>query len=121
MALTHDFSLAARHQPFQGILANRLKHLVARGIVGCLAAAWAIWQLVTCLRRRWRSPTVPRTDVALMTAGTAALAILALATFPFRVAVVAYPFLFFLSWIFAPLSAPSAAAAPDLATDEVTA
>jgi O-antigen ligase len=62
------------------------------GIPGLLALAWGLWVLLGALRRR-----APE-DRALAWAGTAALAVLALVDFPFRVALVAFPALLFLAW-----------------------
>jgi hypothetical protein len=46
-------------------------------------------------------------DRALAWAGTAALAALALVDFPFRIALVAFPALLFLSWVFRRGSRPA--------------
>jgi O-antigen ligase len=64
------------------------------GIPGVLALAWALWVLLAALRRI----AEPR-DRALAWAGTAALAVLSLVDFPFRMALVAFPALLFLSWV----------------------
>jgi O-antigen ligase len=63
------------------------------GIPGLLAVAWGLWVLAGALRRI-REPR----ERALAFAGTAALAALSLVDFPFRVALVAFPALLFLSW-----------------------
>jgi O-antigen ligase len=64
------------------------------GIPGLLALAWGLWVLLNALRR------IPEPgDRALAWAGTAALAVLSLVDFPFRVALVAFPALLFLSWV----------------------
>lgn len=66
------------------------------GIPGLLALAWALWVLLTVLRdAAGRSPE----DRALAWAGTAALGVLSLFDFPFRIALVAFPALLFLSWV----------------------
>ncbi|MFP5287222.1 MAG: O-antigen ligase family protein [Thermoanaerobaculia bacterium] len=62
------------------------------GIPGLLALGWALWVLLKAL---WGISTPDR---ALAWAGTAALAVLSLAHFPFRIALVAFPALLFLSW-----------------------
>ena len=62
------------------------------GIPGLLALAWGGWVLLGALRR------MAPEDRALAWAGTAALAVLALVDFPFRVALVAFPALLFLAW-----------------------
>lgn len=65
------------------------------GIPGLLALAWALGVLAYALRRG----APPPGDRALAWAGVAALAVLALAHFPFRIALVAFPALLFLSWV----------------------
>src|SRR3954453_15099318 len=67
------------------------------GIPGLLALAWALWVLLAALRRAGT-----REDRALAWAGTAALGILSLVDFPFRIALVAFPALLFLSWVLSP-------------------
>jgi O-antigen ligase len=67
------------------------------GIPGILALAWGLWVLLGALR------TTPRDERenearALAWGGTAALAVLCLTHFPFRVALIAFPALLFLSW-----------------------
>ena len=69
------------------------------GIPGLLALAWAGWVLLAALR------TSPAEQRPLAWAGCAALALLSLVYFPFRVALVAFPFLLFLSGV---LRAPEA-------------
>jgi O-antigen ligase len=64
------------------------------GVPGLLALAWGLWVLLGALRRERGIE-----ERALAWAGTAALAVLSLADFPFRVALVAFPALLFLSWI----------------------
>jgi O-antigen ligase len=65
------------------------------GIPGLLALAWALWLLLGALRRAGRAPA----ERALAWAGTAALGIISLVDFPFRIALVAFPALLFLSWV----------------------
>ncbi|HEX4963939.1 MAG TPA: O-antigen ligase family protein [Thermoanaerobaculia bacterium] len=65
------------------------------GIPGLLALAWASWVLLAALRRTGLAPEAR----ALAWAGTAALAVLSLVDFPFRIALVAFPALLFLSWV----------------------
>ncbi|HEX9944544.1 MAG TPA: O-antigen ligase family protein [Thermoanaerobaculia bacterium] len=68
------------------------------GIPGLLALGWGLWVLLGALRT---SPPERGNEEAkaLAWAGAAALAVLALAYFPFRVALVAFPALLFLSWL----------------------
>ena len=62
------------------------------------------WMLIRSLRRlakaRARSAGGPD-HVELMSAGLVVLAIMASTNFPFRIALVAYPAILFMSWIFA--------------------
>jgi O-antigen ligase len=67
------------------------------GVPGLLALAWALWVLFTAVRRR-----APDGERALAAAGVAALAILSLAHFPFRIALVGYPAIVFLAWVLRP-------------------
>ncbi|HEV7509713.1 MAG TPA: O-antigen ligase family protein [Thermoanaerobaculia bacterium] len=71
------------------------------GIPGLLALAWALWVLLAALTRGGRAGRGPE-DRALAWAGTAALGILSLVDFPFRIALVAFPALLFLSWVLCP-------------------
>jgi O-antigen ligase len=68
------------------------------GVPGLAALAWALWVLFAALRRRDRRAE----ERALAWAGVAALAVLSLMAFPFRVALVAYPALLFLSGVLRP-------------------
>jgi O-antigen ligase len=81
--------------PFQTVFANAhneyLEVAAEWGIPGILVLAWGLWVLGGALRRA-RQP--------LAWAGAAALAVLSLAHFPFRIAIVAFPALLFLAWIF---------------------
>lgn len=75
------------------------------GLVGLLALAWAIWVVVRLLVGRSASgvspPAVTLVDRALAWAGLVALAVLSVSYFPFRVAMIAYPAVIFLAWVFA--------------------
>jgi O-antigen ligase len=76
------------------------------GLPGLLALGWALWVLFSVLRAR-RPPRSGHSDRsgperALAAAGVAALAVLALAHFPFRIALVGYPAVFFLAWVLRP-------------------
>lgn len=66
------------------------------GIPGLLALAWALWVLFRAARR------LPERDRSLAWPGLAALVVLSLAYFPFRVAILAFPSLLFLAWVLRP-------------------
>ena len=68
------------------------------GILGILALVWGLWVLAATLRRT-RSEREGG-EQALAWAGVAALAVLSLVYFPFRTALVAFPAILFLSWVF---------------------
>jgi O-antigen ligase len=74
------------------------------GLPGLAALAWGVWVLGRQLRRLGAERPVE--ERALAWAGVAALVVLSLAFFPFRVALVAFPTLFFLSWALRPLRPP---------------
>ena len=67
------------------------------GWPGLLALGWGLWTLGVTLRRRAAG------DAAFAWAGVAALAVLSLAFFPFRIALVAFPALLFLAWTLRPV------------------
>jgi O-antigen ligase len=71
------------------------------GIPGVLALAWGLWTLGAALRGVGGKGGAGR-DRGLAMAGAVALAILSLAHFPFRIALVGYPALLFLSWVLRP-------------------
>jgi O-antigen ligase len=68
------------------------------GLIGLAALGWGIAVLIGVLRRMLR--TGERRDGAFALAGVAALAVLSLAQFPFRIALAAFPALLFLAWVF---------------------
>lgn len=109
-------ALMARGVPFypgqnQVVFANAHNEILEAGadwgIPGLLALGWALWVLLAALRRippRAGEPsTAPDTErrlaAVLAWAGVIALAVLSLAHFPFRIALVAYPAVLFLSWV----------------------
>jgi O-antigen ligase len=69
------------------------------GLPGLLALAWGLWVLLGALRGGAGGEDGAAGERALARAGTAALAVLSLVDFPFRVALVAFPALLFLSWV----------------------
>jgi O-antigen ligase len=76
------------------------------GIPGLLSLGWAFWILVAAVRGRFGS------ERALAAAGLAALAVLSLAAFPFRIALVGYPALLFLAWVLRPRAGERMETAP---------
>ena len=73
------------------------------GVLGVLTAFWVC--LVICRRVFWRSTRGSRSsplqqeELAFTWAGLTAYGVLSMVSFPFRVALVAYPMLFFLAWM----------------------
>lgn len=86
------------------------------GWPGLLALGWALWVLGSALRRRAGAAggSGDSGDVAFAWAGVAALSVLSLAHFPFRIALVAFPAILFLAWVLRPL--PPATPATEEAT-----
>ncbi len=85
-------------QHLQPVFANAhneyLEAVAEWGLLGIVALAWGLWVLVTSLRR------APKDEgQALAWAGVAALAVLSFVYFPFRIALLAFPALLFLSWV----------------------
>ena len=90
-------------QPVFANAHNEILEVAAEwGIPGLVALGWGLWTLFAALRRGALSPSGDGTSgaYALAWAGTAALAVLCLAHFPFRLALVAFPALLFLGWVF---------------------
>jgi O-antigen ligase len=92
------------------------------GLPGLLAVAWGLWALASAARSRapeaavaagatdgTGAPLALRADGAFAAAGLTALGMLCLVDFPFRVALVAFPALLFLSWVLRPAAAEAAA------------
>jgi len=98
--------------PLQVVFANAHNEILEAGaewgIPGLLALLWALGVLLAAARRAcradrsWNAPVDPEPlDRAgpLIAAGLTALAVLALAHFPFRIALTAFPALLFLAWV----------------------
>lgn len=68
------------------------------GLLGLAALAWALWVFSGELRRLARAAGLA-SRFSLALGGAVALAVLALAFFPFRAAITAFPALLFLAWI----------------------
>jgi len=85
-------------QHVQPVFANAhneyLEAVADWGLLAIPALAWGLWVLVVALRRARGEP-----GQALAWAGVGALAVLSLAYFPFRIALLAFPALLFLSWV----------------------
>lgn len=72
-----------------------------QGALGLLAVAWGLWVLARELARKSRRAGPEPDDGALLVAGTVALGVLAMATFPLHLAIVAFPYLLLLSGVLA--------------------
>jgi O-antigen ligase len=70
------------------------------GILGVLALVWGLGVLAVTLRRSRAANRDNNGEQALAWAGVAALAVLSFVYFPFRIALVAFPAILFLSWVF---------------------
>lgn len=99
------------HEQMQVVFANAhsepLEVAADLGLPGLAALGWGLWVVGRRLRRspsaasRTAAPVEPD-GRALAWGGVAALLVLSLAYFPFRVALVAFPALLFLSWVLHP-------------------
>jgi O-antigen ligase len=106
---------AGQQQNFVNAHDEPLEVAADLGWPGLAALAWGLWVVLGALRARLRRPqaeappgdgspaaaAAPAADGALALAGTAALAVLSLVDFPFRIALVAFPALLFLAWLLA--------------------
>lgn len=70
------------------------------GVLGLLALGWALWVVFVQIHRL-PSDTGKR-DRALAWAGLASLAVLSVTSFPFHLALTAYPALLFFAWVLSP-------------------
>ncbi|MEE8526659.1 MAG: O-antigen ligase family protein, partial [Thermoanaerobaculia bacterium] len=104
----HRFYRRQHQTYFSNAHSEPLEVLAESGLPGLMVLAWAIWQLLRQPGRMSRAsnpqdePAFDRTEVALTWAGLTALAVLSLANFPLRIALVAYPYLLLMSRILAP-------------------
>jgi O-antigen ligase len=76
------------------------------GVLGLIALGWCLWTILGARPRRHADPAEDISEDpsesdrrALAWAGLAALAVLSLAYFPMRTALVAYPFVLLLAWV----------------------
>jgi O-antigen ligase len=94
-----------QHQPYFSNAHNEFLEVAAEtGWLGVMALLWGVGWLARELARRWREAAGSerrRRRVGLMAAGVVALLVLAVTNFPLRLGLVAYPYLFLLSWVFA--------------------
>jgi hypothetical protein len=101
-----EFSLYQQQIVFANAHNEFLEVAADLGLPGLAALGWGLWVLFRRLRRRSRAEGGPEgaapESAALASAGCLALAVLGLAYFPFRLALVAFPALFFLAWVLAP-------------------
>jgi O-antigen ligase len=99
---------------FESVFANAhndaLEVAAELGWPGLLAMVWGV---ATVGGVAWRRAAPER---ALVLAGLAAMAVVALAGFPFETAMVAYPWLLFLAWTLAPAAPVESRAVPVMAT-----
>lgn len=100
--------------PLQVVFANAHNEFLEAGaewgLPGLLALLWGLGVLLAaarracCVGRPWSAPADPEPEPLdragpLIAAGLTALAVLALAHFPFRLALTAFPALLFLAWV----------------------
>jgi len=85
-------------QHLQPVFANAhneyLEAVADWGLLGIAVLAWGLWVLFAALRR-----ARGQEGHALAWAGVSALAVLSFVYFPFRIALLAFPALLFLSWV----------------------
>jgi O-antigen ligase len=96
-----EFPAETYHAAFDHAHNDVLEVAAELGVPGFLALLWGGAVVARQAWRRGRDPA-GRDERAWTAAGLALLAVLALAGFPFRVALVAYPALVFLAWVLRP-------------------
>jgi len=111
LALTDDgvTFLSTHNQPFFSNAHNEYLEVAAEwGLPGVVALLWALWLLFGCLRRMGEEgqdgdegavPAASPSDRALAWSAVAGFVVVALASFPFRIALTAFPILVLLAWI----------------------
>ncbi len=100
-----EFDPDLREVYFVNAHSDLLEAVAEWGSLGILALLWAGWLLLQRARVRARQlasgvPPDPAAG-ALLWSGLLAMAVLSASNFPFHLALVAYPWLLFLSWVFA--------------------
>lgn len=94
-----EFFREQQHPVFANVHSEPLEVLAELGVLGLAALAWGLWRL---LRRLARLPSAAiRSETGLARGGVAAIALMAAVGFPFRVALVAFPALVVVAWVFA--------------------
>lgn len=109
VAAGESFFLGQETTMFQNAHNELLEVLADTGVPGLLALLWGVGIVVRQLLRRARGSAAPapaRLDLALEAGALTALAVLALAHFPFRIAVTAYPAILVLAFVLAPEEPP---------------
>lgn len=104
-----EFSRAAQTAVFANAHNEVLEVMAETGLAGLLALAFGLWMLIRCLRRI-DAETGEAGDRGLAWGVVGVLAVLSLAHFPFRVALIGYPALLCLAWTFRAGRPPAEAA-----------
>lgn len=102
VAAGRDYAGEYRQLTFVNAHNDFLEVAAELGWPGLAALGVALWTLVVALRAQCEP------DRSLSLAAVASLAVLAFAGFPFEVALIAYPWVLFLSGVLAPAEAPDA-------------
>jgi len=96
-----QFYRGQRHVYFINAHSDPLEALAEWGLPGGAALLWGLYVLTRAIRRIANAGGEAKNHAALMGAGLVALCLLVSVNFPLRIALVAYPVLLFISWIFA--------------------
>jgi O-antigen ligase len=93
-----EFSRLHPNAMFLNAHSEPLEVAAELGVPGVLVLLWGLWVVGRALGRRWRSRAAGDWRYSLALAGCVALGVLSLAQFPFRIALVGFPAVLFLSW-----------------------